>query len=60
MASALYNFYGMQEYQPSIVPVANEFLVRPIVCENGHLRLPDGPGLGIEFDEDKIKYYSMN
>ena len=58
--AAMYNFYGMQEYQPSIVPVANEFLVRPIVCENGHLRLPDGPGLGIEFDEDKIKYYSMN
>lgn len=57
--AAMYNFYGMQEYQPSVAPVANEFLTRPIVCENGYLRLPEGPGLGIEFDEDKIRYHSV-
>lgn len=57
--AALYNFYGMQEYQPSILPVANECLVKPIVCESGCLKLPDGPGLGIEPDEDKLQYYSM-
>ena len=54
----MYNFYGMQEYQPSIAPVANEFLVRPILCENGELVVPEGPGLGLEFDVDKIKYYT--
>ena len=48
----------MQEYQPSIAPVANEFLVRPILCENGELVVPEGPGLGLEFDVDKIKYYT--
>jgi len=58
--AAMYNFYGMQEYQPSIAPVANEFLTEPIVCENGCLRLPDGPGFGISFDEDKLKYYSVD
>ncbi len=56
--AAMYNFYGMQEYQPSIAPVANEFLVRPILCENGELVVPEGPGLGLEFDVDKIKYYT--
>lgn len=58
--AALYNFYGIQEYQPTIVSVANEFLKKPIVCENGNLVLPAGYGLGIELDEEKIKYYSIN
>ena len=57
--AALFNFHGMQEYQPSILPVANEFLVNPIVCENGFLKIPEGPGLGIDLDEDKLKYYSV-
>jgi len=55
---ALYNFYGMQEYQPSILPVANEFLTEPLICENGYLKVPDGPGLGIVYDEEKVRYYS--
>jgi len=58
--AALYNFYGMQEFQPSILPVANEFLVNPIRCENGEFILPEGNGLGIEIDEDKVRYYSAN
>ena len=33
--AAMYNFYGMQEFQPSILPVANEFLKQPMVCEKG-------------------------
>jgi len=56
--AALYNFYGMQEYQPSILPVANEFLVEPIVCEEGKLIVPEKSGLGIEFDEEKVRFYS--
>jgi L-alanine-DL-glutamate epimerase-like enolase superfamily enzyme len=57
--AAIYNFFGMQEYQPSILPVANEFLVDPIVCEQGFFKISDKPGLGIEFDEDKVKTYSI-
>ena len=56
--AAIYNFYGMQEYHPSILPVANEFLIDPIKCENGAFSIPEGAGLGIEFDEDKVRYYS--
>lgn len=56
--AAIYNFYGMQEYQPSILPVANEFLTDPLVCEAGYLRVPDKPGLGIEYDEEKVRFYS--
>lgn len=56
--AALNNFYGMQEYQPSILPVANEFLTEPIVCEKGRLIVPDKPGLGIDFDEEKVRFYS--
>ncbi len=57
--AAMYNFYGMQEYQPTILPVANEFLADPIRCENGLFTVPEGPGLGIAPDEEKVRYYSV-
>ena len=56
--AALGNFHGMQEFQPTILSVANQFLAKPICCENGLWQLPEGPGLGIEFDEDKVRYYA--
>ena len=56
--AALYNFYGIQEYQPSILPVANEFLTEPIVCEHGRFTVPEGPGLGITIDEEKVRFYA--
>ena len=46
--------------ESSILPVANEFLAEPIICENGFLRVPDKPGLGLVFDEDKLRKYSDN
>jgi len=56
--AALYNFYGIQEYQPSILPVANEFLAEPILCEKGWFTVPEGPGLGITIDEEKVRFYA--
>lgn len=56
--AALYNFHGMQEYQPSILPVANEFLKEPIVCDNGCFEISEKAGLGIDFDEEKLKHHS--
>lgn len=43
------------EYQPSGVLIANELLTEPILTAPDHLPLPDGPGLGITVDEDKVR-----
>jgi galactonate dehydratase len=46
-----------QEYQPLMLGLSNQFLKRPIVCEEGHFLLPEGSGLGIEMDEDALSQY---
>jgi len=35
-------------------PIGNNLLKKPIICENGHFEIPQGPGLGIEFDEEEL------
>ncbi len=35
-------------------PIGNNLLREPIVCENGYFKIPQGPGLGIEFDEEEL------
>lgn len=37
---------------------ADDIVTEPLAVRNGGLCVPDGPGLGIELDEDKIRYYS--
>ena len=32
----------------------------PFVYESGHLLVPDGPGLGISVDEEKLRKYRIN
>jgi len=56
--ASLQNFHGMQEFQPTILSVANQFLAQPICCEAGVWKLPEGPGLGLTLDEDKVRYYA--
>jgi L-alanine-DL-glutamate epimerase-like enolase superfamily enzyme len=46
------------EYQPVSLEVSNSFLRKPIVCKAGYFNLPDGPGLGIEVDEEKVRQIS--
>lgn len=43
------------EYQPTVMTVANSLLVRPLVCEQGHYLLPEGPGLGVDIDEEQLR-----
>ncbi len=59
MCASMPNFYGIQEFQPSILPIANEMLKKPIQCENGYFTINNAPGLGIEVDEDMVKQYAV-
>jgi glucarate dehydratase len=34
-----------------------EIITEPFVFENGCLRVPDGPGLGVELDPDQVERY---
>ena len=47
------------EYQPVSFELANRLLKRPLRCENGHLLLPEGPGLGVEPDEAALREYEV-
>jgi L-alanine-DL-glutamate epimerase-like enolase superfamily enzyme len=38
-------------------PLADEILTEPLEIVNGRLRVPDGPGLGIEIDERVVEKY---
>jgi muconate cycloisomerase len=40
--------------------LADDVVRNPIQVVNGHIVTPDGPGLGIEVDEDKIEKYKRN
>jgi galactonate dehydratase len=46
-----------QEYQPVMLEMANRMLKRPIRCEGGCFSLPEGPGLGVEVDEEALAAY---
>lgn len=54
VSAAICNFHIL-EYQPTVLEEANKLLKAPIVCEQGRYVLPDGPGLGVEIDEEKLK-----
>jgi len=48
-----------QEYQPTVTDVANRFLRKPLVCDEGHFEVPAGPGLGIDLDETALRAYQV-
>jgi ABC-type glycerol-3-phosphate transport system permease component len=43
------------EYSPATVAFANSLLAEPIVASHDGYQLPDGPGLGVVVDEDKVR-----
>lgn len=51
VASTLPNFV-IQEFQPVMCDLFNRWLMTPIGARDGALVIPNGPGLGIEIDED--------
>jgi muconate cycloisomerase len=38
----------------------DDIIKEPFVYKNGHLIVPDGPGLGIEVDEQKLEKYAVS
>jgi L-alanine-DL-glutamate epimerase-like enolase superfamily enzyme len=50
---------GLIEYQPVVLAAANRLLKKPILCEGGRMRVPEGPGLGIEIDEAALQQVAV-
>lgn len=50
---------SLVEYDCSDSPLRDDLLVEPILPEKGMLPVPDGPGLGIEVDENVLKKFAV-
>ncbi|MQA87981.1 MAG: chloromuconate cycloisomerase [Streptosporangiales bacterium] len=48
--------YGSELFGPLLM--ADDLLAEPLDYRDGLLHLPDGPGLGIDLDEDRIAHYA--
>ena len=46
------------EYQPVVLKAMNRLLKRPLVCRSGAFELPNGVGLGIDFDEPTLMRFA--
>lgn len=52
-AAAIPNFLT-QEYQPVMFETFNKWLRNPLQMRDGELVVPDGPGLGLDIDEERF------
>jgi L-alanine-DL-glutamate epimerase-like enolase superfamily enzyme len=48
-----------QEFNVTVGPLSRELCLNPIHLEDGMLRVPKGPGLGVEIDESVIERYRV-
>ena len=48
---------GCEFYQPNYY-LAEDLLTKPFPVRNGKVEVPDGPGLGVEVDEDRVRRYA--
>ena len=48
------------EYDRSLHPFRRELVTEPMSLENGVVRIPDGPGLGIELVPEALERYRVN
>ena len=53
VSAAIPNFL-ITEYFVNLEEFGRDIAVDPFVVEDGYIRLPEGPGLGIELDEDRL------
>ena len=47
----------MQELVVPRLGVYNDLLTEPLVVEDGYFRLPEGPGWGVDIDDDALARY---
>jgi len=47
------------EVKPEPNPMQNELVRNPFPIDGGYLAVPDGPGLGVEVDEDVVAHYEL-
>lgn len=57
VSAAIPNFL-ITEYFVNLEEFGRDIAVDPFVVEDGYIRLPEGPGLGIELDEDRLAAHS--
>jgi L-alanine-DL-glutamate epimerase-like enolase superfamily enzyme len=58
LAAASANFL-IFEFSSTPNPIGDDLLTAPLHPEGGSLRVPDGPGLGITFDEEKLAQHIL-
>ncbi len=49
--------FTLQEYTGESEPPKSELLANPLTLKDGHLVVPDGPGLGVELNEAALARY---
>jgi glucarate dehydratase len=54
LAAASANFLVF-EYSSTPNPLGEDLLTAPLHPEGGYLQVPTGPGLGITFDEERLR-----
>ena len=47
--------FALQEYTGESEPPKSELLVKPLELKEGYITVPDGPGLGVEINEEALK-----
>ena len=50
---------GREQTRVGGVFYTDDIITEPFAYRDGHLRLPDGPGLGVELDPKKIAQYRI-
>ena len=53
--AAVPNFMIQEVFQTYDVEWVDDLLVDPVAIEDGHIRIPEGPGLGVELDMDVVR-----
>jgi len=50
--------WGTEMFGPLLLK--DDIVVRPLAFSQGEVSLPQGPGLGVDIDEDKLRHYARN